>query len=71
MLQNEKKSELTKEEIENIRFEEEKEQVNIARLHIQKYLDTKNKLKLNNNQSILLKKLVDTTQRQYYDTVGT
>lgn len=71
MLQTEKKTDLTQEEIDNIRLEEEKEMVNTARLHIQKYLENRNKLKLNNNQAILLKKLVDTSQRQYYDTVGT
>ena len=71
LAQNEKKAELTKEEIDIICQEEEREQINVARLHIQSYMEKKKKMKLSDNQNVLLKKLVDTSMRQYYDTEGT
>lgn len=37
-------------------------------MHIQAYLDNKNSIKLTHHQSVLLKKLVDTSMRQYFDT---
>lgn len=37
-------------------------------MHIQAYLDNRNSMKLTYHQSVLLKKLVDTSMRQYFDT---